>query len=483
MVDNFIVILERDNSRKCSHAILLAFRVIVFYLFIILVSLLIPPIGYNDVITFAQEEIEGVNASIGGGEDEEQPSIKDPNLGVQLVSSDTLEFPTSMAFLGPDDILVLEKEKGTVQRIVNGEMLPTPILTVDVATEVERCMCGIAVSKSDSGTVYVFLYFTEAEDGSGSSSSSEPIGNRLYRYEWVNDQLVNPILLLDLPATPGPRHNGGVVRIGPDNNVYLVIGDVDGHQTQAQNQQSGEEADGTSGILRVTQDGKPVGSSGILGDSYPLNLYYAYGIRNSFGFDFDPITGNVWDTENGPGYGDEINLVEPGFNSGWLEITGMSSNADDFDPEEEDGLVSFDGKGEYSDPEFEWRDTLGPTAVKFLNSDKLGAEYVNDMFVGDIVNGRIYHFELNQDRTELILDGLLADKVAATESVTELEQIIFAEGFGGISDLEVGPDGYLYVVSLGNGAIYRIIPAADVVSTPDVEADVEEEEVEEEEEE
>ena len=138
------------------------------------------------------------------------------------------------------------------------------------------------MSKSDSsGTVYVFLYFTEAgeEDGSGGgSSSSEPIGDRLYRYEWINNQLVNPILLLDLPATPGPRHNGGAVRIGPDNNVYLVIGDVDGHQTQAQNQQSGEEADGTSGILRVTQDGKPVGSSSILGDSYPLNLYYAYGI-------------------------------------------------------------------------------------------------------------------------------------------------------------------------------------------------------------
>jgi aldose sugar dehydrogenase len=442
--------------------------------FIILVSLLTPPIGYNDVISYAQEEIEGVNASIG---DEEEPSIKDPNLGVELVSSDALELPTSMAFLGPNDILVLEKEKGTVQRIVNGKLLPTPVLTVAVASQVERCMCGIAVSKSDSGTVYVFLYFTEA-DGSG-GSSNEPIGNRLYRYEWINNQLVNPVLLLDLPATPGPRHNGGVVRIGPDNNVYLVIGDVDGHQTQAQNQQSGGEPDGTSGILRVTQDGKPVGSSGILGDSYPLNLYYAYGIRNSFGFDFDPITGNIWDTENGPGYGDEINLVEPGFNSGWLEITGMSSNADDFDPED-NGLVSFDGKGEYSDPKFEWRDTLGPTAVKFLNSDKLGAEYGNDMFVGDIVNGRIYHFELNQDRTELILDGLLANKVAATESVTELEQIIFAEGFGGITDLEVGPDGYLYVVSLGQGAIYRILPAADVVSTPDVGADMEEEEEEEE---
>ncbi len=99
------------------------------------------------------------------------------------------------------------------------------------------------------------------------------------------------------------------------------------------------------------------------------------------------------------------------------------------------------------------------------------------MFVGDIVNGRIYHFDLNEERTELILDGLLADKVAATESVTELEQIIFAEEFGGVSDLEVGPDGLLYVVSLGHGAIYKILPSAAVVPTADVE-DVEEEDIE-----
>jgi hypothetical protein len=88
---------------------------------------------------------------------------------------------------------------------------------------------------------------------------------------------------------------------------------------------------------------------------------------------------------------------------------------------------------------------------------------------------RIYHFDLNEDRTELVLEGPLADKVAETRD-TGIEDIVFAEGFGGITDLEVGPDGYLYVVSLGHGAVYRILPAADVVSTPDVEADVEEEE-------
>jgi len=65
--------------------------------------------------------------------------------------------------------------------------------------------------------------------------------------------------------------------------------------------------DGTGGILRVTQDGKTVGS-GIIGSSDPLNKYLAYGVRNSFGLDFDPVTKKLWDTENGPSSNDEINL-------------------------------------------------------------------------------------------------------------------------------------------------------------------------------
>src|SRR5215212_4118421 len=144
------------------YALLSVSEVITVYL-AVLVSTLVP-LGYNNIIiiTYAQEEIEGVNASIEG--EDESPSIKDPNLGVELVSSDGLEFPTSMAFLGPDDILVLEKEKGTVQRIVNGKMLPAPVLTVNVATESERGMLGIAVAEKTNLNVptYVFLYYTEA---------------------------------------------------------------------------------------------------------------------------------------------------------------------------------------------------------------------------------------------------------------------------------------------------------------------------------
>jgi glucose/arabinose dehydrogenase len=359
-------------------------------------------------------------------------------------------------------------------------------------------MCGIAVSQSDTGITYVFLYFTEAElaDSEDIIEAKDPLGNRLYRYELVNNKLINPVLLLDLPAIPGPRHNGGAIMIGPDNNLYVPIGDVDGSytggpgETKAQNYVDGVEPDGRSGILRITQDGRPVGI-GILGNTHPLNLYYAYGIRNSFGFDFDPITGSIWDTENGPGNSDEINLVEPGFNSGWQEIQGMASFENYFDAND---LVQFEGKGKYSDPELVWMDTEGPTAAKFLVSDKLGTQYKNDLFVADVHNGRIYHFDLNEDRTQLVLEGPLADKIIDTPSIEEFSNIIFGEGFGGITDLEVGPDGYLYVVSIGQGAIYRIVqmnigpstiagaedqPAPEVSEVPEDE-DLEDEDLEDE---
>jgi glucose/arabinose dehydrogenase len=395
----------------------------------------------------------------------DQPVINDPNLEVQQVA-EGLELPTSMAFLGSDDILVLEKDNGTVKRIVNGMIMPDPLLDVNVANKSERGMLGIVVGKDlyenkpSSTNTYVFVYFTESEEEGNDvcprstrcdPSSPPPNGNRLYRYELKNDKLVNPVLLLDLPAIPGPSHNGGAITIGPDNNLYIPIGDIRGADPQKT-----QSFDGRSGILRVTQNGEVV-DGGILGDTYPLDLYYAYGLRNSFGLDFDPVTGKLWDTENGANTSDEINLVEPGFNSGWRSVAGISSNATGFDPEAD--IETFGGKAIYSDPEFEWgvvngRSSVGPTAIKFLNSGKLGTQYQNDIFVGDVHNGYIYHFKLNKDRAGLALDQKI---VGDTDAEFETS-IVFAKGFGGITDLEVGPDGYLYVVSIGLGKIFRIGP-------------------------
>jgi aldose sugar dehydrogenase len=416
-------------------------------------------IGYFVAANAQQEETETHFSDNDG-----TPDLLDPNFSVEQVVSG-LDLPTTMAFLGPDDILVLEKDKGTVRRVTNGELLSAPLVDFTVGTQSERAMGGIAISHLDSKT-YVFLYLTELDksysDGDDLRQNVDPLGNRLYRYEFVDGKLINPLLLLDLPALPGPRHNGGAIIIGPDDNLYIPVGDVDGsyqgenYETQAQNYPDGVPVDGRSGILRITQDGQPVGEHGILGDEIPLSLYYAYGIRNSFGIDFDPVTGNLWETENGPGNSDEINLVLPGFNSGWRQTMGFAQSDDDFDLS---NMVDFDGKGKYRDPELVWINTAGPTGIKFLSSDIYGPQYKNDLFVGDVHNGRLYHFKLNGDRTHLILEGDLASKVIRTPRAEGIDQILLGEGFGGITDLELGPDGYLYIVSIGQGKIFRLIPS------------------------
>lgn len=396
-----------------------------------------------------------------------QPIFNDPTLKLEQVT-EGLNLPTQMAFLSQGDILVLEKDSGTVRRILNGNLLSEPVLDVSVANAFERGLLGIAISNNGNKIVEgnnktVYLYYTESnEDGKDRCFDSaecekenQPVGNRLYQYDFANDKLVNPKLLLDLPANPGASHNGGSLLIGPDNNIYLSIGEVSDPGGKISNHNNGRQPDGRGGILRISQDGQSV--SGILGDTIPLRLYYAYGIRNSFGIGFDPLTGKLWDTENGPGFGDEINLVDPGFNSGWNRVQGFWERENYFGgpiaPNKPSSLVDFDGRGKYSSPEFTWNQPVGVTSIKFLDSNKLGKDYQNDLFVGDFSRGNLYHFDLNENRDKLVLHGVLGDEIADNDD--ELQSIVLADGFNGITDLEVGPDGDLYVLSFA-GSIFKI---------------------------
>ena len=233
------------------------------------------------------------------------PTLNDPNLNLEQIFTG-LDYPTGMAFVGPNDILVTEENTGIVKRVINGQLGSEALLDVSVANANERGMLGIAAvvnSNSDgnapTNTIippYVFLYYTESTGGTDSDdadSEENVLGNRLYRYELVDNQLVNPKLLLDLPAHPPPGredysrdHNGGKVLIGPaDNYVYVGIGNVAVHKGQAQNVIDGSPLDGTSGILRVTQDGQ-VSPNPPLGSTQPMSpYYYAYGVRNTFGMD------------------------------------------------------------------------------------------------------------------------------------------------------------------------------------------------------
>ena len=459
---------------------------------------LLPVVLFLTILTLFVQIISANVGLIVFAQEDDTPILQDSGLTTELVSA-SLKDPTSMTFIGPNDILVTEKNTGTVQRVINGKIMDEPLLDVNVNGEDERGLLGITASKnSTTGKNYVFLYYTEAEpgtrvgeeeadddDGSEEQTSNgdggQPIGNRLYRYELSENgsKLVNPKLLLDLPYLPGPAHNGGAITIGPDNNVYLAVGEMTptsygqgDYRFKVQNYEDGREPDGRAGILRISQDGDTV--QGIIGNNYPENIYYAYGIRNSFGIAFDPLTQKLWDTENGPSFGDEINLVEPGFNSGWAKVLGIWKVEEVINDEGDreilkgeaipanigNSLFSFNGSGRYSSPELSWDQTIAPTSVAFLNSSKLGTQYENDIFVGTAKNV-LLHFDLDgKDRSALFLNGSLADKVA--DSTDELVDATFAENLGIITDLEVGPDGNLYVltgVREAEGKIYRIVPS------------------------
>ena len=401
------------------------------------------------------------------------PFLKSPynkSLRVELVA-EGLSSPTSMAFVGDNNnnnILILEKAKGTVRLVSNGSLKEEPILKVNVDAKGERGLLGVATKiqhnsnrlSNSNGITDVFLYYTEAD----------PLRNRIYQYQLKNGniKLVNPKLILDLPAEPGPYHQGGKLKFGQNNKfLYAVIGDLNSPDTKLQNYKYGKEPNDTSVILKINVGNvsshtasiatTTMGSGNMQSNKYS-SYYYAYGIRNSFGLAVDPVTGSIWDTENGEHTYDELNLVKPGFNSGWRQIMGPIDRNND---KSQLDLVNFAGS-KYADPVFSWKYEIGVTDIEFLNSSKLGQKYTNNIFVGDINYGNLYYFEVNDSRTGIKLNPVIAsdglsDLVA--DDSRESSPITFGANFGRITDIETGPDGFLYILSYDEGKIYRIVPS------------------------
>ena len=397
-----------------------------------------------------------------------EPVIYDDDYIVEKFVS-SLGFPTTMTFVG-DEILILEKSSGNVIRIQdNGVPYPEPVLHVPVEIKVESGLLGISKVSN-----HVFLYYTEPISGYGTSYnelsfSYDASRNVVYQYDWNGEKLTNPVLIKEFPALNG-YHNGGVMTKGLNNEIYFVIGDLD-QRTVFQNI-PGENADFETGsIFKIDTESNNV-------------ELYAMGIRNSFGLAVDPITGYLWDTENGPDVYDEINLVEPKFNSGWIEIQGPSNGK--LLPQ-----LSKYKEYKYSEPEFSWELPIGVTAIAFPEQG-LFEKYFDWLFVGDFHNGIIYKFKLDDTRTKFIFKSThLQDNVlnisknsadAAYTGNTEcrvkdylcsllepMNDIVFAKDFQGITDIKFH-NGAMYIAVIGedihdkedegygDGSIYKIYP-------------------------
>jgi glucose/arabinose dehydrogenase len=172
----------------------------------------------------------------------------------------------------------------------------------------------------------------------------------------------------------------------------------------------------------------------------------------------------LWDSENGVASRDEINLVQPGFNSGWKKFQGMinQSNGESIQGKSvTNSLEKFGGRGKYSPPELTWNFTAGLTGMSFLNSSVYGSKYQSDLFVGDFNNGYLYNFDLTNNRKHIDEKNSSIHKVLNFENQQGID--LFGSGFGGIVDIQESPDGYLYILSTHKGGGDCLVVSGDCV--------------------
>jgi glucose/arabinose dehydrogenase len=487
------------------------------------------------------------------------PTMLVPNLGVRTAASG-LVTPIGLAFLPDGRWLVLEKNTGQVQIVANG-VVKGAALDLAVNNASERGLLGIALHPDFEENNFVYLFWSciapaptenlfvptliqcalTPELGADSDDllATPLLGNRVDRFVWngENDTLSfdsNLIMLRSFqndsstsPTGPNgeiqpPRgnHDGGVIRFGPDEKLYIIFGDA-GRRGQLQNLSSGptltglgdpvaddqfggprpDDAHFTGVIIRLNDDGStpsdnPFFAAGAaMGGEVGENVQkiFAYGIRNSFGMAFDPLSGNLWDQENGEDAFDEMNLVEPGMNSGWIQVQGPASRVAQFKQIETTSLHHEDFPNlqqfrwgperiadtpaealsrllvlpgsHYSDPEFSWKHVLAPAGIGFLNSRALGPQYFGDLFVGFSVNddplgGGLMRFNLTGNRRKIgVDDPRLEDRVADNPTFhdpTESESLIVGRDFGIVTEIQTAPNGTLLVVSLDTGTVYEI---------------------------
>ena len=485
------------------------------------------------------------------------PEVVDPNLRVREVVGG-LVTPSTIAFLGPNDFLVLEKNTGRVKRVVNGAVQGV-VLDLSVNNASERGLLGIALHPSFPTNRGVYLYWTCRSVASPDADPFQPEeatcsddpaamfgqpdtddilrvplrGNRVDRFVWTGSTLEFDRNLLKLRAfqndgAPTPagqgdsaqpargNHDGGPIAFGPDGKLYVAVGDL-GRRGQMQNLRDGPTpptADDQFGgpspdnnhlsgvILRVNDDGTTpsdnpfVGAGATIGGEAGANIQrvFAYGLRNTFGIAFDPASGNLWDQQNADDAFDELNRVERGMNGGWIQIMGPVSRINQFKqieltlppsgglpgaqlqqlrwppqniadtPAEALSRLFVLPGSHYSDPEFSWKFAVPPAAVGFLAGRALGPQYQNDLFVGAATpltsGGYLFRFNVTGNRERIAVDDpRLEDRVAdnnAKNDITESESLLFGTGFGVGTDIETGPNGNLFVVSLSHGAVYEI---------------------------
>ncbi len=325
-----------------------------------------------------------------------------------------LRGPAAFTFLKDGRIVYLERGTGQIhiynpKTQANGRFFTVP----GVNGEAERGALGVAVSPDWPDPRALYIYVTR--------STGRGLANQIVKVTRSGSQ-ARMRVLVSQPASSSPYHNGGRILFGPDRMLYAIVGD--GHDSANSQDLTGNLR---GKILRMTPSGGVPSDNPIAG-----SRIFASGIRNSYGFTFDPNTGRLWETENGPGCNDEINLIVGGGNFGW----GPSESCSGDSP----GNTNNSGPAPRRLPKLWFVATIGITGATFCDGCGLGAQVEGDLFFGDVNTGVLRRVGLNAAR-----DDVSGSAVDVLDSP------------GGIYSMEIAPNGRLYFSDAQ--AIYRLAPA------------------------
>ena len=353
-----------------------------------------------------------------------------PELVIEPVA-DSLDSAVQLDFLPDGDRLFTEKSTGRVRRMApDGTVRPRPVLDVAVAFSGERGLAGLTIGPDFVRDPILYVWYTASptDDDTHDREPEGVAGVFVERYRLAGDAIApgSGERILELPARPGPFHNGGNVRFGPDGRLYVSLGELD--RNASLNAQRTSSPMGA--ILRYNADGtipvdNPIG---------PDNPIWVYGLRNPFGFTFDAADGALWIADNGPAGHDRVLRMSAGENAGWPFVWGLPTNP----LERIAGAVL----GERFRPAV-WESygaRVAPTGIVVLRDHAYGRALDGRILVGLFNTGRILQLELDATRTRVVRTGTFAEGLA-----------------GGITDLELGPDGRLYALTLTH--LYRLDPA------------------------
>ena len=353
----------------------------------------------------------------------------------QVVASG-LTSPTAVAFL-PDRRMLVTEKGGALKLVQNGTA--TTLTTLPVCTASEMGLLGIAPHPNFQSNGLVFLYRTKPAPGGCASSTGR--FNQVVTVQMSGDTVVPGSLTERLTGirTDGGNHDGGTLRIGPDQKLWVSVGDTgigDSGPPGASTNPYSQDRNALEGkILRLELDGlTPATGNPFIGVPGTRPEVYAFGLRNPFRMSFDPQTGRLWAGDVGQNTIEEIDIIQAGGNYAWPHCEGTLPA----------GCQANATPGPVIDPVFEYTHTgaggLGNSvtggAFATQSFGQLGGQY----FFGDFTASKVFVAVPNAARDDI-----------ATPSE-------FVTGAGGPVDIVFGPDEALYWVAINSGQVRRVVP-------------------------